>query len=111
MQKESRTKVESDSDSDPDYLDYSKQTQAKNKKKNAKKPENISGFESEESENYFTTSEDEINDIETLQEENDGENYEENLEGNFQDDLEDNFEQNFEENFDDNLEENYVTFT
>ena len=44
MQKESRTKVESDSDSDPDYFDYLKQTQAKNKKKNAKKPKNINGF-------------------------------------------------------------------
>ena len=54
MQKGSRTKVESDSDSDPDYLDYLKQTQAKNKKKNAKKPKNINGFESEESENYFS---------------------------------------------------------
>ena len=38
MQKGSRTKVESDSDSDLDYSDYLKQTQAKNKKKNAKKP-------------------------------------------------------------------------
>ena len=31
MQKGSRTKVESDSDSDPDYLDYFKQTQEKQK--------------------------------------------------------------------------------
>ena len=111
MQKGSRTKVESDSDSDPDYLDYLKQTQAKNKKKNAKMPKNINGFESEESENYFSTSEDEINDIEISHEGNDGENYEENLEENFEDDLEDdfekNFEQNFEENFEDNLEENF----
>ena len=45
---------------------------------------------SEESENYFSTSEDEINDIE---------NYEENLEENFEDDLEENFEKNFEQNF------------
>ena len=112
MQKGSRTKVESDSDSDPDYLDYLKQTQAKNKKKkNTKKPKIINEFESEESENYFSTSEDEINDIETSHEGNDGENYEENLEENFEDDLEDNFEkhfeQNFEENFEDNLEENF----
>ena len=113
MQKGSRTKVESDSDFDPDYLDYLKQTQAKNeKKKNAKKLKNINEFENE---NYFSTSEEEINDIETPYEENDGENYEENLEENFEDDLEDNFEknlqknfeQNFEENFDDNLEENF----
>ena len=56
MQKASRTKVESDSDSDPDYLDHLKQTQAKNKKmKNAKKPKNINGFKSEESENYFVS--------------------------------------------------------
>ena len=95
MQKESRTKVESDSDSDPDYLNYMKQTQAKIKKKNAKKPKSINGFESEESENYFSTSEDEINDIETSHEENDGENYEENLEENFEDDLENNFKKNF----------------
>ena len=59
IQKESRTKVESDSDSNPDYLDYLKQTQAKNKKKkNAKKPKNINEFESEERETYFSTSED-----------------------------------------------------
>ena len=70
MQKGSRTKVELDSNSDSDYLDYLKQTQAKNKKENAKKPKNINGFESEESENYFPTSEDEINDIETSHEGN-----------------------------------------
>ena len=104
MQKGSRTKVESDSDSDPDYSDYLKQTQAKNrKKKNAKKPKNINGFESEESENYFSTSEDEINDIETSHEGNHGENYEENLEESFEED----FKQNFKENFEDNLEENF----
>ena len=32
MQKERRTKVESDSESDPNYLDYLQQTQAKNQK-------------------------------------------------------------------------------
>ena len=32
MQKGSRTKVESDSDSDPDYLDYLKQTQKQKEK-------------------------------------------------------------------------------
>ena len=42
----------------------------KQKKKNAKKPKNINEFESEESENYFSISEDEINDIETSYEEN-----------------------------------------
>ena len=106
MQKESRTKEESDSDTHPDYLDHLKQSQAKNKKKNAKKPKNINGFESEKSENYFSTSEDEINDIETSHEGNDGENYEENLEENFEDDFEENFEKNFEQNFEDNFEDN-----
>ena len=71
--------------------------------KNAKKPKNINGFESEESENYFSTSEDEINDIETSHEGNHGENYEENLEESFEED----FKQNFKENFEDNLEENF----
>ena len=112
LQKGNRTKVESDSDSDLDYSDFSKQTQVKNKKKkNAKKPKNINGFESERSENYFSTLGDEINDIETSHEGNDVENYEECLEENFEDDLEDNFkknfEQNFNENFEDNLEENF----
>ena len=54
MQKGSRTKVESDSDSDPDsdpeYLDYLKEIQAKK--------------------NYFSTSEDEVIDIEPEDEEN-----------------------------------------
>ena len=78
MQKGSRTKVESDSNSDLHYSGYLKQTQAKNRnKKNAKKPKNINGFESEES---VSTSEDEINDIETSHEGNHEENYEENLE-------------------------------
>ena len=49
MQKGSRTKVESDSDSGPDHLDHLKQTQAKDKKKNAKKQKNINEFEREES--------------------------------------------------------------
>ena len=88
-----------------------KQSQAKNRKKNAKKPKNINRFESEESENYFSTSEDEINHIETSHQGNLGENYEENLEENFEKDFEENFEknfeQNFEENFEDNLEENF----
>ena len=111
-QKGSRTKVESDSDSDPHYSDYLKQTQARNRrKKNAEKPKNINEFESEESENYFSTSEDEINDIETSHERNDGENYNENLEKNFEEDFkensEKNFEQNFKENFEDNFEANF----
>ena len=71
MQKESRTKVESDSDSDLDYSDYLNQTQARKRyKKNAKKPKNINEFESKESENYFSTSEDEISDTETSREGN-----------------------------------------
>ena len=107
MQKGSRTKVESDSDSDVDYSDHLKQTQAKNrKKKNAKKPTNINGFESEESENYLSTPEDEINDIETSHERND-ENYEAKLEENFEDNLEENFEEKFEENQKENLEEKF----
>ena len=57
MQKGSRTKVESDPDSDTDYSDYLKQTQSKyKKKKNAKKPKNINELGNEESENYFSTS-------------------------------------------------------
>ena len=104
-QKSSQTKVESDSDFDPDYSDYLKQNQAKNrKKKNAKKPKNINELESEESENYFSTSENEMNDTETLHEGNDGENYEENLEENF----ENNFEESFQENFEQNFVENFV---
>ena len=99
MQKQSRTKVESDYDYDPDYLDYLKQTQAKNKKKNTKKPKNINGFESEESENYFPTSEDEINDIKT--------SHEENFEENFEDNLDENFEEKFEENQEEKLEEEF----
>ena len=96
MQKGSRRKVESDSDSDPHYSDYLKQTQAKNKKKECQ-AKNV--LESEESENYFSTSEDEIIYIETSHEGNDGENYEENLEENFEDDFEENFGDNLEENF------------
>ena len=66
MQKRSRTKVESDSDSDSDYSDYFKQTQARNRKKNnANKQKKITELKCEESENYFSTSEDEINEIET----------------------------------------------
>ena len=64
MQKGSRTKVESDSDSDTDYLDYLKQTQARSRrKKNAKKAKNINDLENEEIDNYFSTSEDEVIDI------------------------------------------------
>ena len=89
-QKGNQTKIESDSDSDPDYLDYLKQTQAKyRKEKNIKKKKIITEFESEECENYFSTSEDEINDIETSHEGNDAENYEKNLEEDIEDDFED----------------------
>ena len=69
MQKGSRTKVKSDSDSDPDsdpeYLDYLKEIQAKNKiNKNGNKPKQFIIPQEEESENYFSTSEDEVIDIE-----------------------------------------------
>ena len=43
----------------------------------------INELESEKSVNYFSTSEDEINDIETTHQGNYGKNYEENLEENF----------------------------
>ena len=63
-------------------------TQARNRrKKNAKNPETITGLESEESKNYFSSSEDKINDTETSHEGIDGENYEENLEHNFEDNM------------------------
>ena len=75
MQKGSRTKVESDSDSDPhfdpEYLDYLKEIQAKNKNdKNGKKPKKFTIPQEEETENYFSTSEDEAIDIEPEDEEN-----------------------------------------
>ena len=41
MQKGSQTKVESDSDSDPDYLDYLKQTQAKKKRRRMPRSQKI----------------------------------------------------------------------
>ena len=41
MQKGSRTKVGSDSDSDADYLDYLKQTQAKTKRKRMPRSQKI----------------------------------------------------------------------
>ena len=73
MQKGSRTKVGSDSDSDPasdpesdpEYLDYLKEIQAKNKRnKNGKKPKQFIIPQEEKSENYFSTSEDEVIDME-----------------------------------------------
>ena len=48
MQIGSRTKVELDFNSDPDYWDYLKQTQAKNRKKKNDKPKNITEPECEE---------------------------------------------------------------
>ena len=54
--KRSRTKVESGSDSDPDYSDYLKQTHARSRrKKNSKKRKNITELESEKGKNYFST--------------------------------------------------------
>ena len=58
MQKGSRTKVESDSDSDPDshpeYLDYLKEIQAKNKReKNGKKPKQFIISQEEEGKIIF----------------------------------------------------------
>ena len=106
-QKSSRTKVESDSDSDPDNSYYLKQTPAKNrKKKNAKKPKNSDELESEESDRYFATPEDEINDTETKHEENYGVNYKANFEQNFEENFEDNLDENFEEKFEEKFEEN-----
>ena len=79
MQKESRAKVKSDSDSDsdsdpesdPEYLDYLKEIQAKNKRnKNGKKPKQFIIPQEQESENYFSTSEDEVIHIKTEDEEN-----------------------------------------
>ena len=71
MQKGSRTKVETDSDSDPEYLDYSKEIQAKNKRnRNGKKPKQFIIPQEEESKNYFSTSEDDAIDIEPEDEEN-----------------------------------------
>ena len=69
MEKGSRTKVKSDSDtvsdSDPKYLDYLKEIQAKNKRnKNDKKPKQFIIPQEEKSENSFSTSEDEVIDIE-----------------------------------------------
>ena len=74
MQKGSRTIVTSDSDSDPDsdpeYLDYLKEIQAKNKgNKNGKKPKQFIIPQEEKSENYFSTSEDEVIDMEPKYEE------------------------------------------
>ena len=62
---------DSDSDSDLEHLDYLKEIQTKNKgKKNSKKPKQFIIPEDEESENYFSTSEDEVIDIEPKDEEN-----------------------------------------
>ena len=83
-----------------------KQTQARSRrKKNAKKPKNINELENEEGDNYFSTSEDEINDIETTHEGNYGENYKENLEENFQGNLEEIYEEKFDENHEKNMKE------
>ena len=54
IQRRSQTKLESRSDSDPDYLDYLKQTEERNRKvKNAKKPKEITKPESKKSKIIF----------------------------------------------------------
>ena len=71
---------------------------------------NITECEGKENENNFSTSEDEINDIESIHGGNCGGHYQENLEGNFvgnsQQNVENNFEKNLEEKFEENHEEN-----
>ena len=62
-------------------------TKARNReKKNSKKPKNITEPECKESENHYSTSEDEINDIKTTHE------------GNYVGNYKENFEENHEEN-------------
>ena len=69
--KPSQVELGSDSASDPEYLDYLKETQAKNKRqKNGKKPKQFFIPQEEGSENYFSTSEDEVIDIKPENEEN-----------------------------------------
>ena len=51
-------------DSDPEYLDYLKEIQAKNKReKNGKKPKQFIMPQKEESGDYLSTPEDEVIDI------------------------------------------------
>ena len=69
--KPSQLELGSDSDSDPEYLEYLKETQTKNKRwKNSKKPKQFIIPQEEENRNYFSTFEDEIIDIEPENEEN-----------------------------------------
>ena len=69
--KPSQVELGSDSDSDPEYFDYWEEIHAKNKRqKNGKKPKQFIIPQEEESENYFSTSEDEVIDIEPENEEN-----------------------------------------
>ena len=79
---------DSDPDSDPEYLDYLKEIQAKNKReKNGKKPKQFIIPLEEESENYFSTFEDEVIDIEPEDEENSENSYIEEIfeNGNIED--------------------------
>ena len=75
--------------------------------KNSKKPKNITELEIEESENYFSASEYEINDMETTHAGNYGENCEDNCEDNFKGNFEEEFEENHEENLEEKFEEPY----
>ena len=73
--KPSQIKLGSDADSGPDsnpeYLDYLKKIQAKNKReKNGEKPKQSIIPQEEESGDYFSTSEDEVIDIKAEDEEN-----------------------------------------
>ena len=61
--------LRSDSDSDLEYFDYLKERQAK-REKNGKKPERFIIPQEEESENYSSTSEEEVIDMEPEDEEN-----------------------------------------
>ena len=69
--KQEQIKNSNQPDNDPEYLDDLKEIQAKNKRqKNSKKPKQSIIPQEEESENYFSTSEDEVIDIEPENEEN-----------------------------------------
>ena len=71
----SQVELGSASDSDPEYLDYLKEIQAKYKRqKNGKKSKQFIIPQEEGSKNYFSTSDDEVIDIELKNEEN-SENY------------------------------------
>ena len=67
----SQVELGSDSDFDPEYLDYLKKILVKNKRqKNGKRPKQFIIPQEEESENYVSTFEDKVIDIEPVNEEN-----------------------------------------